>query len=102
MSRATHVNGVKIFLVLGRGQFWFDGKEYVPWDFVAPHEPQAKRNHSQSLRRLHDRGGLGPSELYYVLKDLPFPAVDYISEKDAETIIKGWIKEWEADNENIT
>lgn len=35
----------------------------VPWDFLAPHEAQAKRNHSQSLEELARRGGLGPDEM---------------------------------------
>lgn len=44
-------------------------KVYVPWNFVAPHEAQAQRNHSQTLNRLKDRGGLSPSELLAVLED---------------------------------
>ena len=44
----------------------------VPWALVAPHEAQAHRNHSQSLRRLAERGGLGPCELVAVLHDRPW------------------------------
>ncbi len=39
----------------------------VPWDFVAPHEDQATRNHSQTLKRLAQRGGLSPAELVAVV-----------------------------------
>lgn len=39
----------------------------VPWSLVAPHERQARANHSQSLERLAERGGLSPSELVAVL-----------------------------------
>lgn len=35
----------------------------VPWDFIAPHEAQAQRNHDQSLERLAQRGGLSPYEM---------------------------------------
>lgn len=41
----------------------------VPWGFVAPHERQAQTNHSQSLARLNERGGLSPAELVAVLED---------------------------------
>lgn len=39
----------------------------VPWDFVAPHEQQAKDNHSQTLQRLAERGGLGLDEMLAVV-----------------------------------
>lgn len=42
----------------------------VPWALVAPHEERAQRNHSQSLRRLAQRGGLTAQELYAVLNNL--------------------------------
>lgn len=44
----------------------------VPWSLVAPHERQAVSNHSQTLERLAQRGGLCPVELVAVLegKDL--------------------------------
>lgn len=42
----------------------------VPWDLIAPHEAQAMRNHgNQTLRRLAQRGGLDPVEMYAVLTD---------------------------------
>jgi hypothetical protein len=39
----------------------------VPWDLVAPHQLQASKNHSQSIARLAERGGLSPSELVAVI-----------------------------------
>lgn len=39
----------------------------IPWEIVAPHEAQAKRNHDQTLERLAERGGLGVAELLAVL-----------------------------------
>ncbi len=35
----------------------------LPWSVVAPYEERAQLNHDQSLERLAERGGLGPSEL---------------------------------------
>ncbi len=43
---------------------WFpiqDGPA-VPWEYMAPHESQAMKNHGQSLARLAERGGLGSAE----------------------------------------
>ena len=52
------------------------GSQSVPWSMVAPCERQALTNHSQTLERLAERGGLSPAELLAVLdglrwRDLP-------------------------------
>lgn len=41
----------------------------VPWAMLAPHETQARNNHSQTLKRLAERGGLAPCEAVAVLED---------------------------------
>lgn len=41
----------------------------VPWDMIAPHEAQAHRNHSQTIARLAERGGLAACEALAVLED---------------------------------
>jgi len=41
----------------------------VPWVLLAPHEAQAQNNHAQSLERLHERGGLSPAEMVYIIED---------------------------------
>lgn len=41
----------------------------VPWELVAPHEAQAQRNHSQTLERLAQRGGLSVREMWSVCHD---------------------------------
>lgn len=69
----------------------------VPWDFIAPYEKRAKSNHSQSLERLAQRGGLGPMEMYAVLRDIPYHDVENFGiHNDAEAIevINFWVKEW--------
>lgn len=40
----------------------------VPWEFIAPHERQAINNHSQTLQRLDERGGLSPAEMMCVIE----------------------------------
>lgn len=40
----------------------------IPWAMIAPHEAQAQANHSQTLERLAERGGLCPSEAVAVLQ----------------------------------
>jgi hypothetical protein len=44
----------------------------LPWALIAPHEAQAKVNHSQTLKRLAERGGLAPCEAVAVLEDRPW------------------------------
>lgn len=41
----------------------------IPWALISGHEDQAQRNHGQTLDRLAERGGLGPSEAFAVCKD---------------------------------
>ena len=50
----------------------------VPWSLVAPHARQAEHNHSQTLERLAQRGGLSPAELVAVLRGegCPFGKAD--------------------------
>jgi hypothetical protein len=48
-------------------KLWETCPRWVPWALVEPHEPQAWVNHGQTLRRLAERGGLGPDELWCVM-----------------------------------
>ncbi len=41
----------------------------VPWAMIEPHEKQAYKNHSQTLKRLAERGGLAASEAVALLED---------------------------------
>lgn len=47
----------------------------VPWDFLAPHQAQAHKNHAQSLESLADRGGLCASEMVAVVEDRRWQAM---------------------------
>lgn len=48
----------------------------VPWEDVAKHEAQAKKNHYQDLETLAKRGGLSWCELLAVLQDMPWVRCD--------------------------
>lgn len=64
----------------------------MPWEMIAPHEGQAVRNHSQSLHRLHDRGGLSWCEALCVLEDRAWRA-----EPKAREMVLRLIERWKAD-----
>ena len=44
-------------------------QEYIPHEVLIPHEKQAIYNHSQSLQRLAERGGLSWYEILCILED---------------------------------
>lgn len=55
---------------MGKSAGFADAPDHVPWEFVKPHERQARANHGgQSLARLAERGGLSVDELVAVLED---------------------------------
>jgi len=71
-------------------------RKSVPWSLVASRESQAKRNHSQSLKQLAERGGLSPRELYAVVRGISWSHITSrdlwdMSEKEAQEIIDEWI-----------
>jgi len=49
----------------------------IPWAMLEPHEDQAIKNHSQSLNRLAERGGLSTHEALAVLEDRPWRNMGY-------------------------
>jgi hypothetical protein len=59
-------------------------KEYIPLDIIKQHENQAIINHSQTLKRLAERGGLSWNETLLVLKDERFNYKTQLSEIDAK------------------
>ncbi len=64
-------------------RFPIQGGPSIPWWIIAPHEKQALRNHGgQTLERLAERGGLGPSEALAVLEDREFPWGDWGKERE--------------------
>ncbi len=60
-------------------------KEYIPLEVIKPHEKQAIRNHSQTLKRLAERGGLGWIEALCVLEDREYDFHTKLTEDDART-----------------
>ncbi len=83
------------------------GKEYpeqqvesVPWEFVVRHEASAQKNHSQSLERLNERGGLSPLELFAVVNGLGFREANW---QMTEAGAIAWLtkKPWECEHAPI-
>jgi|SRR5579859_868602 len=60
----------------------------VPWELVKDHEKQAQSNHSQSLDRLAERGGLSPKELWCVVHDKKY----YESRNITEAMAIEWLR----------
>ena len=48
----------------------------VPWGILAPHEAQALRNHSQTLKRLAERGGLALCEMCAIIEERRWRSMD--------------------------
>lgn len=55
----------------------------LPFEMILPHEQQAQRNHSQSLKLLASRGGLSACEALAVLEDRPWRRMDEAKANDA-------------------
>ncbi|MGH4125124.1 MAG: hypothetical protein ACREV6_22135 [Clostridium sp.] len=60
-------------------------KEYIPLDIVNLHGEQAIRNHTQTLKRLAERGGLGWVEMLFVLEDKDYDFYTKLTETEART-----------------
>lgn len=72
----------------------------VPWSFLEPHEAQAQYNHGgQSLARLAERGGLGPSEMLAIVKGIYWSDTKNISDEAAIDEIELLIERKEPDHE---
>ena len=65
-------SGEKMFPVLQGAGRRNEERCFVPWKLVAAHTKQCSVNHSQSVERLAERGGLCASELAAVLEDRPW------------------------------
>lgn len=59
----------------------------IPWAMIGPHERQAVRNHSQTLKRLAERGGLSPGEAIAVLDDRHWSNVP-IARANADLVLR--------------
>lgn len=51
----------------------------IPWALIVEHETQALDNHDQTLNRLAERGGLGPSEALLIIQDRQWRRFDELS-----------------------
>jgi hypothetical protein len=67
-------------------------KRYVPWSVAEQAREQAYRNHSQSLERLDERGGLSVVELAGALTGLSYWQLGGLNKDAAEEIIAAAIR----------
>lgn len=67
----------------------------VPWTFLAPHECQAQRNFSQSLKWLAGRGGIAPAEAIDIVKRQRWGTTKFNPEQSASELIN-LVREWRA------
>jgi len=72
----------------------------LPWAMIAPHEQQAVKNHSQSLKRLAERGGLSPEEAYNVLTGKPW-GTRYVSQAGVHRALNVLIRRWLASQSSM-
>lgn len=61
---------------------------------ITPHEDQAQRNHSQTLKRLAERGGLCPEEMLAVLEDRDYR--DRVTDDQAVSELRVLLATWQA------
>lgn len=66
----------------------------VPWAMIAPHEKQAYLNHSQTLKRLAERGGLAASEAVAVIEGISWFKLK-ISEPEAHRKLAEYVLQYE-------
>lgn len=90
MSRPNTTPLPSLFRVDDRPGFHARG---ILWAMIAPHEAQAQRNHYQTLRRLHARGGLSWCEALAVLEDRPWR-----EDPDAKQKVQALVAQWERQN----
>ena len=66
----------------------------IPWAFIAPHDAQARSNHSQSLERLAQRGGLAACEALDIVEGRKWGSAKPCIEN--ETYLINLVRAWRA------
>ena len=74
------------------------GPGQIPWKLILRHEPQALRNHSQTIERLAERGGLGWGEAHAVLKGYRM-RTPYMNQAVARAEVEAMVAEWESNDD---
>jgi len=71
-SQQGRINNPFPILGVSRQQLHPGTRDWVPWEFLQPHEKRAVENHDQSLQQLKNRGGLCWSEIWLIINDKPW------------------------------
>lgn len=58
----------------------------IPMRLLQPYEEQALRNHSQSLQRLAERGGMNACEILGIIRGLRWSQLKHHSDDEANLI----------------
>lgn len=65
----------------------------VPWSFAETFREQAEYNHSQTLERLNERGGLAPDEMWLAAHGQPLSRFRQNVEPPGEEACGEWLIE---------
>ena len=69
--------------------------EFIPYDFIAQFEEQAKKNHGgQSISTLNKRYGLSWKETLAVIRGVGWDEVKHLREKEAKFLVLIAIVNW--------
>jgi len=63
----------------------------VPWSFAERFRAQAEENHSQTLERLAERGGLAPEEMWLAAHGQPLSKFRQTADAPTETECGEWL-----------
>lgn len=77
--------------------------QYVPWEFMRPHDDQCLRNHGyQTLARLSERGGLSVKEALAVVLDSDWTgAIEALPRETAIDRFLAVLAAWEKDHGHV-
>jgi hypothetical protein len=95
-QRELYEKSVARVVVLESRRFPVQGGPSIPWGMILPHENTVKKNHhGQSLERMAQRGGLGPSEAICALRDWPIFGHEYSLIVDPVEILNDMVQGFE-------
>jgi len=76
-------------------------QEYIPWDILVPHTNQVLQNHSQTLERLAERGGLSWLEVLWILEDKAWGGPPGLTTNEAKRIVLEHVAAWALEQQGV-
>lgn len=74
--------------------------ETIPWAFAETFRQQAHRNHSQTLERLNERGGLSWEEIRTAMSGRDWHQIQHLTNDQARPVVLLVIEKWKAQQNN--